>query len=235
MSAPSIASRENPLRDIIPPLENGDRLDRDEFLRRWEATPRIKHAELIYGIVYMNAAVRFRSHGQPHTLMTTWLGSYAMNAPGLLIADNCTVELDDQSLPQPDLVMIIDHASMGQTRINEDDYLEGPPELVVEIAASSASRDLHQKLKLYEEFGVKEYLVWNVPEMEIKWFVNLENGFAELAPSDHFVYKSQTFPGLWLDAQALVGRDEKSVFATLQEGLQTAEFESFVNSIAQQT
>ncbi|MFM8008348.1 MAG: Uma2 family endonuclease, partial [Dolichospermum sp.] len=52
---------------IIPPLTNGDKLTRYEFERRYNASPQIKKAELIEGIVYIiPAALRFRSHGQPH-------------------------------------------------------------------------------------------------------------------------------------------------------------------------
>jgi hypothetical protein len=37
----------------IEPLHPGDYLCRDEFLRRWEAMPSLRKAELIGGIVYM--------------------------------------------------------------------------------------------------------------------------------------------------------------------------------------
>ena len=36
----------------VPPLVAGDRLTRDEFLRRWAAHPEIKIAELLGGLVY---------------------------------------------------------------------------------------------------------------------------------------------------------------------------------------
>jgi hypothetical protein len=56
----------------IPPLENGDHLARYEFERRYNAMPHLKKAELIEGIVYMPAALRFRSHGQPHGQVRGW-------------------------------------------------------------------------------------------------------------------------------------------------------------------
>jgi Uma2 family endonuclease len=141
----------------IPPLENGDRLNRFEFERRFNTMPHLKKAELIEGIVYMAAALRFRSHGQPHGAVMTWLGVYATATPGVVLGDNPTVRLDLDNEPQPDAVLLIEAACGGQARISEDDYVEGAPELVIEIAASSAAIDLHDKKHAYRRNGVKEY------------------------------------------------------------------------------
>ena len=121
-----------------PPLENGDRLTRIEFERRYAAMPNLKKAELIEGVVYVPAALRFRSHAEPHSRIMTWLGVYQAFTPGIKIGDNPTVRLDLDNAPQPDAALIIDG---GQARISTDDYIEGAPELVVEIAASSATYD----------------------------------------------------------------------------------------------
>ncbi|HEY9796206.1 MAG TPA: hypothetical protein V6D30_11255 [Leptolyngbyaceae cyanobacterium] len=59
----------------IPPLENGDRLNRYEFERRYNAMLNLKKAQLIEGIVYIPGAVRFKSHGQPHG----WINDMARN------------------------------------------------------------------------------------------------------------------------------------------------------------
>lgn len=78
----------------IPPLENGDRLHRYEFERRYNAMPHLKKAELIEGVVYMPAALRFRSHAQPHGNLMTWLGTYKILTLGVEVGDNPTVRLD---------------------------------------------------------------------------------------------------------------------------------------------
>jgi hypothetical protein len=57
----------------ILPLENGDRLSRSEFERRYQAMPQVKKAELVEGVVYMAAALRIKSHGQPHGNLVGWL------------------------------------------------------------------------------------------------------------------------------------------------------------------
>jgi Uma2 family endonuclease len=128
-------------RLTIPPLENGDRLNRYEFERRYDSMPSLKKAELIEGIVYMPAALRFKSHSQPHGWIMAWLGNYEAMTPGVALGVEPTVRLDLDNEFQPDVVLLINEELGGQTQINDDDYIEGAPELVVEIAASSAAID----------------------------------------------------------------------------------------------
>jgi Uma2 family endonuclease len=213
----------------IPPLENGDRLTRDEFERRYAIMPDGVKAELIEGIVYMAAAaVRARHHGNPHALMLTWLGVYHAATPGTYIADNTTVRLDLDNEPQPDILLCLDAAIGGQSRISEDDYIEGAPELVVEIAASSASYDLHAKLDMYRRNGVREYLVWQMYENEFFWY-RLDTGrYIEAGPDEQGLIESQVFPGLVLDVTALLARDLATVLAKLQRSIGSGLHQDFV-------
>jgi Uma2 family endonuclease len=142
-----------------PPLENGDRLTRDQFEQRYQAMPQLKKAELIEGVVYVAAALRFRSHGQPHGHLMTWLGVYEAITLGVSLGDHPTVRLDFDNEPQPDAILLIDESAGGQARLSDDDYVEGAPELVAEIAASSTAIDLHDKKRAYCRNGVQEYLV----------------------------------------------------------------------------
>lgn len=133
----------------IPPLENGDRLTRYEFERRYNAMPHLKKAELIEGVVYMPAALRFRSHAKPHGNLIVWLGMYQIFTPGVQLGDNPTVRLDLDNAPQPDVVLLIDEQCGGQARLSQDDYVEGAPEFIAEVAASSAAIDLGDKKRAY--------------------------------------------------------------------------------------
>ncbi len=153
--------------DTLPPLESGDRLTREEFERRYEAMPDVKRAELINGVVYMGSPVRFRAHGRPHVLLLTWLGTYSALTPGVLCADNATVRLAVDSELQPDALLRLEPEMGGNSRISADDYVEGAPELLAEIAASSASYDRHDKMEVYRRSGVQEYIVWRVYEDQI--------------------------------------------------------------------
>ncbi|MEH2046445.1 Uma2 family endonuclease [Nostoc sp.] len=216
----------------IPPLENGDKLTRYEFERRYNATPNLKKAELTEGIVYiMPAALRFRSHGQPHGWILTWLGTYEAATSGVGLGVEPTVRLDLDNEPQPDAVLLIVPEAGGQTRLSEDDYIEGAPELVVEIAASSAAIDLHGKKQAYRRNGVKEYIVWQVLDQNLIWF-SLEQGeYLELVPDNEGILRSHIFPGLWLAVTELLVGNMQGVLKVLKAGLQSAEHGDFIKKL----
>ncbi len=212
----------------IPYLENGDSLNSIEFEQRYTAMPHIKKAELIEGIVYMASPLRFESHAKPHGNIMIWLGNYKIVTPGVELADNPTVRLDLDNQPQPDAVLIIDPKLGGQTRISEDDYIEGAPELVVEVAASTASIDLQDKKRAYRRNGVQEYIVWRRSDNQLDWFVLDPGEYVSLLPDAQGVIRSRKFPGLWLAVEALLEGNMVEVLATLQEGLSSPEHAEFV-------
>jgi len=80
--------------------------------------------------------------------------------------------------------------------LTEGDYLEGAPELVVEIAVSSAAIDLHTKKTVYRRNGVREYIVWQVLDQKLDWFRLEEEVYVNIAPDEDGILKSQVFPGL---------------------------------------
>jgi Uma2 family endonuclease len=215
----------------IPALENGDRLTREEFERRYDAMPHLKKAELIEGVVHMPSPVS-RSHSRPLSKLVTCLCYYSAATPGTEEGDNGSVLLDLDNEPQPDAYLRIDPACGGQSRTSEDDYVEGPPELVAEVARSSASYDLHAKLHVYRRNGVREYVVWRTLDEAIDWYV-LEGGeYRRLDPDPSGLLKSRVFPGLWLDAAALLRGDLARVLAALGEGIASAEHVGFVKRLA---
>ncbi|MFM6024016.1 MAG: Uma2 family endonuclease [Dolichospermum sp.] len=214
----------------IPPLENGDKLTRHEFERRYHAMPNLKKAELIEGVVYVASPVRAKQHGKPHARIMGWLGTYEAATPGVEALDNTTVLIDTDNEPQPDALLRIETG--GQSRINKDDYVEGAPELIVEIAASSASYDLHEKLKVYRRNQVQEYLIWRVYDYQFDWFRLQQGEYIQLQPNADNIICSQIFPGLWLDKIALLGGDLGTVLAVLQQGLASPEHENFISRLS---
>lgn len=216
----------------IPQLESGDRLNCYEFERRYNAMPHLKKAELIEGVVYVAAALRFRSHGQPHGRLITWLGVYESATFGIALGDNPTVRLDLDNEPQPDAVLLIEESCGGQARLSEDDYIEGAPELVAEIAASSAAIDLGDKKRAYRRNGIKEYIVWQVFEQKLDWFYLQEGEYVPLPVDEHGVIRSQVFPGLWLAVEALLAGDMAQVLMVLQEGLASPEQAAFIQQLS---
>lgn len=218
---------------LIPILENGDRLTRVEFERRYQAMPDTKKAELIEGVVYVASPVRITKHANPHGKMITWLGVYEAATPGVMLGDNPTVRLDFDNEPQPDAILRIDQQKGGQSRISDDDYIEGAPELIVEIAASSASYDLHDKLRAYRRNGVKEYLVWLVQEQQFRWYELDAGEYVQQQPDQLGVLSSNVFPGLQLAVEPLLAGEMQRVLAVLQEGIQSEAHQDFVARLAQ--
>ena len=214
----------------IPPLENGDKLTRHEFERRYHAMPNLKKAELIEGVVYVASPVRAKQHGKPHARIMGWLIAYEAATPGVESLDNTTVLLDTDNEPQPDALLRIETG--GQSRINKDDYVEGAPELIVEIAASSASYDLHEKLKVYRRNQVQEYLIWRVYDYQFDWFRLQQGEYIQLQPNADNIICSQIFPGLWLDKIALLGGDLGKVLTVVQQGLASPEHENFISKLS---
>lgn len=214
----------------VPSLEMGDHLTRAEFERRYWATPGLKKAELIEGVVYMPSPVS-RRHGRPHLWLGGWLTHFVSQTPGLDAADNATVRFDELNEPQPDLLLAIEASSGGQARVDEDDYFFGPPELIAEIAVSSVSYDLHSKLRVYQREGVREYLVWRTRDREIDWFQLRDGKFVPIASDASGIVKSTVFPGLWLDRAALLGGDLSRVFEVLQQGIHSPEHAQFVAAL----
>jgi len=213
---------------VIPPLANGDHLTRAEFERRYAAQPHVKKAELIEGVVYMPSPVHLEKHSKPHSRIVGWLFNYAAATPGTDFGDNATVRLDLENEVQPDAFLRLLPEVGGRTRHSEDDYLDGSPELMVEVAASSASYDLHEKLRVYRRNGVQEYLVLLTHEQEIRWFYLVDGEYRLLLPDDTGVWQSQCFPGLHLHGNLFWADDMAGLLKWLHVGLTTVEHQAFM-------
>lgn len=213
------------------PLENGDRLGREEFERRYEAMPQLKKAELVEGVVHLPSPVSLRRYGRPQVDLITWLGVYLAVTPGVEAGDNTTARLDLANVEQPDALLLIEPSRGGQAHITPDGFIAGAPELVAEVAATTVSIDLHAKLAVYQRTGVREYVVWRVLDREVDWFVLHRKRYRRLKPNAGGHLCSTVFPGLWLDPAALVRGDLAQVLAVLQQGIARPEHAAFVERL----
>jgi len=212
----------------VPPLQAGDRLTRAEFERRYEAMPHVTKAELLEGVVYMPSPVSDAFHAGPHFDLIGWLGIYRFATPGIRGGDNGTLRLDLDNDPQPDAYIRILPEHGGQARVSADGFVEGSPEWIGEVAASSASYDLHVKLHVYRRNGVREYVVWRVYDRVIDWFVSREGKFERMPMGTDGIFRSEVLPGLWLDPQALLDGDLVRLNSIAQQGLASPEHAAFV-------
>ena len=206
-------------------------MTRGEFERRYEACPDLKKAELIEGVVYMPSPTRSGSHARPHAAMVGWLFAYAASTQGVQLNDNPTIRLDLDNEPQPDVALLIDPDRGGQARVTEDDCIEGAPELVAEIAARSASYDLHDKLHVYRRSRVREYLVWRTLDRRFDWFELVEGVYRPREPDASGLLRSQVFPGLCLAMDALLRGELRAVLKAQQRGLNDPTHAAFVKRL----
>lgn len=212
-------------------LENGERMDQKTFHERYLKTPAGFQAELIGGVVYIMASPLKNDHGRSDARASAWLFFYSMETPGTEAQNNTTTILGRDSEPQPDSTLLILPQYGGQSRESSDDFTHGAPELIVETALSSRSIDLSEKLRDYERAGVREYVVIQLRERAVLWFVWRDGRFEPVLPDPDGLHRSRTFPGLWLDADALLRNDKRALIAMLQRGLATPEHAAFVAAL----
>ncbi|MGH8248089.1 MAG: Uma2 family endonuclease, partial [Gammaproteobacteria bacterium] len=193
----------------------------------------VTKAELIEGIVHMPSPVRYTQHAQPDGIIQGWLHYYAARTPGTQYAPNATVRLDADNVPQPDALLRLLPECGGRTRIDPEGYLTGPPELIVEIAASSVSIDLHDKLRAYRRGGAREYLVWRNLDQQFDWFHLERDEYHPLAPDAQRRLHSPHFPGLTLALDPLLALDSAAVLDVLQAALQAPVHGAFIAQLAQ--
>jgi Uma2 family endonuclease len=226
MSTLSVYRNHNPSR--FPQLINGERMKQQEFHRRYQSCPEDEKWELVGGIVYMASPLK-RKHSGFDEEIGYLLGTYRRRTPGTEVLHNATTILDDESEPQPDLGLRILPEYGGQSRTTTDDYFEGAPELVVEIANSRRDLAMHGKRDDYRRAGVVEYLVVCMEESEVHWFYFPDD--KAIVPNRQGISRSRVFPGLWLDTTALLRLDSERLLEVLQQGLAGRDHAAFVKRL----
>jgi hypothetical protein len=214
---------------VSPPLVAGQKLTREEFLRRWEAMPELKHAELIGGLVYMPSPVSL-PHASHTSLVIAWLVNYAVRTPGCRSANSCTWWMLEDA-PQPDADLCILPMYGGQSR-QQGIYSAGAPELAAEVCLSTADYDLGPKLELFQAAGVQEYVAVLLAEPRVLWQRLMGGRYAPLQPGPDGILRSVVFPGLWLDPAALLAENGARVLEVLDQGVSSKEHRDFVVGLA---
>ena len=199
---------------LSPQLHSGDRLTRAEFHRRYKLHPEIRKAELIEGVVFVASPLSAERHGDPHADIMGWLFLYRRRHPELKASDNATVLLDADNEVQPDAVLR--RVEGGTSQLTSRGFIQGPPELIIEVAASSVSNDLHDKMNVYRCNGVREYVVWRVDDKAVDWFQLVDGAYVRVEPDADGVIESVQFPGLRLDTRALLAGDIDGVAKAIE-------------------
>ena len=221
---------ERPIPATVPALEPGQHLDQSTFHERYEAMPPGTRAELIGGVVSMPPMLG-SDHGDVNMPVAFWLGCYQRATPGIRGTINTSTVLNDRNEVQPDCSLRILAEYGGESRTIPQ-WIEGPPELVVEIARSSRSIDLGRKLEEYRKAGVKEYVVVAIDPDEVFWHARRGDQFAKISAGEGGVYRSEVFSGLWLEPSALFRADLVRLMEIVDQGLASPEHEAFVEELA---
>lgn len=219
-----------PQRTQRPELYSGDRMAREEFHRLYSMMPESFKAELVEGVVYVASPLRL-GHSRRHLLLGTLFTLYEVGTQGVEAGDNATLLLGAGSEPQPDLFLRVRPEYGGQSRTAAADYVEGPPELIAEVAYSSRSIDLHAKRRDYQRHGVPEYLVFSVEDEAATW-LDLKAD-AEIPRDEDGIIRVRAFPGLWIDPAAVFRNDHSVALNVLQQGLASPEHAQFVRDLEQ--
>lgn len=213
--------------EAVARLLPGTRMSRDAFHELYRLTPEKFKAELIEGVVYVSSPVHIR-HSRPHLRIAHWLGCYLDETPGVDAFDNTTSILSSESEPQPDACLIVLPEFGGQVRFQNDQMPEGPIDLIVEIANASEEIDLGVKKTVYQNAGVREYLVVLAKSENIRWFHLRKNGYGELHPDREGIHRSIVFPGLWLDPRGLFSQSTHALRRAIEAGLASPEHAAFI-------
>ncbi len=229
-----MATANKPVRSrTVPPLENGDLLDQRTLHARYQAMPQDCRAELIGEIVYMPSPQKV-PHSKAQQMVSHWLGEYAVATPGTDTLVNNTQILGSDSEPEPDACLFINPENGGQVYLDEDEYLHGSPELIVEVSWSTESIDLNRKKVDYQNAGVREYVVLALRMQQVFWFARQRGKYKEVPLPKDGVFRSREFPGLWLDAAAVLGNQRQRVLGALKQGLATSEHAGIVVKLEKQ-
>jgi Uma2 family endonuclease len=215
-----------PVASLMP----GEQLTRQEFEQRYEAAPVSTRAELIGGFVVMSSPASF-AHSLSLGQITTWLGLYSFATPGVELHSSATVRLDEENELEPDALLRLTAETGGNTTVSADGYIEGAPELVVEVSTLSVYYDMHGKFDAYRRCGVQEYIVWQCEKNRLDWFYLKKNDYRSLDPDRHGVLHSRVLPGLALAAKALLKGNLAKVLQVAQESLESKEHESFLKKL----
>ena len=187
--------------------------------------PNVKFAELIGGVVYMPSPLS-REHSVPDSRVDNWLGHYAAFTPGCEVGSNGTWLMREDS-PQPDVYLRLLPEYGGQST-TAGPYPQGARIRWRRFVCRVRPTTYMRSSIFIKRPACSEYLVFLVREQEIRWHRLINGVFHVVAADADGIMRSSVFPGLWLDAGAILAGDMAKVFTVLTKGLNTPEHADFV-------
>jgi len=214
----------------VRPLQGGERMRRNEFERRFDATPGLKRAELVEGTVWIPPQMGEVRYGSARMALIGLIGSYCAATPGVSGGAHGHIRLDAVNMPQPDVSVHLGKAYGGQSRIDADGYLEGAPEFVADVVRQRAEWPTG-RVEALRRNGVREFAVWRVDDCLIDWFVVRDGKQERLEMGADGVYRSRVLPGLWVDPVALLTDERARAMAVMRQGIASPEQGEFIERL----
>lgn len=160
--------------------------------RDYASLPDEPRCELIFGRFYLSPSPS-TLHQVVVQLLWRLLDEIADTSGGAAFLAPLDVHLAEHSVVQPDVMYV----SASRREVVQR-WLEGAPDLVVEVLSPGTSRrDRGEKLRLYSQAGVREYWVVDPAERQIEILTNREGDFVVVLP-DGETYRSQAVPEIRL-------------------------------------
>jgi len=149
------------------------------------------------------------------TWLTNLIGTYNQKFDlGIVLTATVTVRLTAYNAPEPDIVFV----RKSRQAIVNDRYVDGPPDLCVEVISKSSRKyDRGRKFVLYAEHGVKEYWIIDPFKSAVEFYENRGREFVTIPPDEQGRVHSKVLPGLWLKPEWLIADPLPSFLEVLQE------------------
>jgi len=191
--------------------ENGGLVTFDEF---YEIADEKIRTDLLDGKIIRDSPA-IPIHGMVVTWLSVLLHNYTEKLDlGKILTATVTVRLTVYNSPEPDIFFI----SKKKLGIINDKYVDGPPDLCVEvISKSSRKHDRGRKFVLYAEHGVKEYWIINPFKNTVDWFENRNGEYVQIQPDAQGRLHSKVLSGFWLKPEWLAANPLPRVLDVLQE------------------
>ena len=189
-------------------------LSAEESHARYLKSGNFRKVQLINGMMRMPSPVRFEAHDEPNNVMITLIVNYSAKMAGVRSIGSATLKLDSRNNIQPEFELLRED---GSSTI-ENDYIVGPVELVGEISESSIRGYTTSKFEAYRAIGSKEYMIWKTVLNEIVLYKLVYVNYEEIVPVDGTL-KSQQFPGLHIDTEALITNSHQRAMERLNSVL----------------